>query len=89
VCPEKTKSLESSKRKHKSSKAISDADLQAATYLAGLSRMKMKKVVKKVVAAEVRRVPAAFDDLIDEPIRKGFFFCLWPNLRFNFVDIVL
>jgi hypothetical protein len=56
VCPEKTKSLESSKRKHKSSKAISDADLQAATYLAGHSRMKMKKVVKKVVAAEVRRV---------------------------------
>jgi hypothetical protein len=42
----------------------------------------MKKVVKKIVATEVRRVPATFDDLVDEP-RKGFFFCLWPDLRFN------
>jgi hypothetical protein len=34
----------------------------------------MKKAMKKVVAAEVQRVPATFDDLIDEPIRKGFSF---------------
>jgi hypothetical protein len=82
VCLEKTKSLESSKRKHKSTEVVSDAELQAATGLTGLSRKKMKKVVKKIVAAEVRRVPATFDDLVDEP-RKGFFFCLWPDLRFN------
>jgi hypothetical protein len=54
VCPEKTKSVESSKRKHKSFEVISDVELQAATGLAGLSRKMMKKVVKKVVAAEVR-----------------------------------
>jgi hypothetical protein len=42
----------------------------------------MKKVVKKVAAAEVRRVPAAFDDLVDEP-GTCFFFCLWPDLRLN------
>jgi hypothetical protein len=42
----------------------------------------MKKAVKKIAAAEVRCVPTAFDDLVNEP-RKGFFFCLWPDLRFN------
>jgi uncharacterized protein YktA (UPF0223 family) len=62
VCPEKTKSLESNKRKHQSTEGVTDVELQAATSLTGLSRKKMKKVVKKVVTAEVRRVPAAFDD---------------------------
>jgi hypothetical protein len=81
MCPEKTKSLVSSKRKHKSSEAVSDAELQAATGLAGLSQKKMKKVVKKIVAAEIRRVPATFDDLIDELIRKGFYFCPWPEIQ--------
>jgi uncharacterized protein YktA (UPF0223 family) len=73
MCPEKTKSLVSSKRKHKSSEAVSDAELQAATDLAGLSQKKMKKVVKKITAAEVWRVLAAFDDLIDETHQKRFF----------------
>jgi hypothetical protein len=41
--------------------------------------------VKKVAAAEVRRVPAAFDDdFPTESIQKGFF--SWPFLRFNFPE---
>jgi uncharacterized protein YktA (UPF0223 family) len=72
VCPEKTRSLESSKRKHKSTEVVSNVELQAATGLTGLSRKKMNKVVKKIAVAEVRRVPATFDDLVDEP-RQGFF----------------
>jgi hypothetical protein len=44
---------------------------------------KAKKVVKKVVSSEVRRVPSAFDDdLFVESSQKGSFF--WPLLRFNF-----
>jgi hypothetical protein len=81
VCPEKTKSLESNKRKHKS-EGVSDAELQAAIVLAGLSRKKTKKAVKKVAAVEVRCIPTAFDDLVDEP-GTCFFFCLWPGLIFN------
>jgi hypothetical protein len=42
VRPEKTKSLESSKRKRKSSEAILDVELQAASSLAQLSRNKIK-----------------------------------------------
>jgi hypothetical protein len=76
VCPEKTRSLESSKRKHKSTEAVSDAELQAATSLTGLSRKKMKKAMKKVVSAGVWQIPSA------EPIQKGF--SSWPFLRFNF-----
>jgi hypothetical protein len=38
--------------------------------------------MKKIGAVEVRRVPAALDDLVDGP-RKGFFFCLWPDFIFN------
>jgi hypothetical protein len=38
ICPEKTKSLESSKRKKKASEGISDAVIQAASILAGLSK---------------------------------------------------
>jgi hypothetical protein len=64
-----------------STEAVSDDELQVATSLTGLIRKKMKKAVKKIVVAELRRVPAAFDDLVDEP-RKGFLFCLWPDLRF-------
>jgi hypothetical protein len=38
-----------------------------------LSRKKTKKAVKKIVVAEVRRVPSAFDDdMIVEPSHKGF-----------------
>jgi hypothetical protein len=54
ACPERTKSLESSKRKRRSSKAVSDAELQAASGLAGLSRKKIKKAVRKVAIAEIR-----------------------------------
>jgi hypothetical protein len=83
LCLEKTRSLESSKRKHKSTEAISDAELQAAIGLTGLSGKKMKKAVKKVVSAGVRRIPSAFDDdFLAEPIQKGF--SSWPFLRFNF-----
>jgi hypothetical protein len=39
----------------------------------------MKKAVKKVAAAEVQRVPSAFnDDLLAEPSQKGF--SSWPFL---------
>jgi hypothetical protein len=83
VQPSKTKSLESSKRKRKNSEQVSNAELQAASSLAQMSRKKAKKAVKKVVSSEVRRVPSAFDDdLFVESSQKGFFFC--PLLRFNF-----
>jgi hypothetical protein len=62
VQPAKTKSLESTKRKRRTSKQIEDIELQAASGLAQMSRKKAKKAVKKVVAAEVRRVPSAFHD---------------------------
>jgi hypothetical protein len=85
VCPEKTKSLESSKRMRKSSEAISDVKLQAASSLAQLGKKKIKTTVKKVVVPEVRCVPSAFDDdMIVEPSRKGFFSCLWHVMRFDF-----
>jgi hypothetical protein len=84
VRPEKTRSLESSKRKQKSSEVVSDIKLQAASSLAQLSRKKTKKAVKKIAIAEVRHVPSAFDDdMIIEPSHKGFLSCLWPDLRFN------
>jgi hypothetical protein len=54
ACPERTKSLESSKRKRRSSEAVSDAELQAAPGLARLSRKKIKKAVRKVAIAELR-----------------------------------
>jgi hypothetical protein len=83
VCSEKTKFLESSKRKHKSTDIASEVELRAATSLAGLSRKKLKKAVKKVAAAEVRRVPSAFDDdFFTEPVQKVF--TSWTFLRFNF-----
>jgi hypothetical protein len=85
IQPTKTRSLESSKRKRKTSEQVSDAELQLASSLAQMSRKKAKKVVKKVVSSEVRRVPSAFDDnLFTEPSRKGSFFC--PLLRFNFCE---
>jgi hypothetical protein len=71
------------KRKRKYSEQVSDAELQAASSLAQMSRKKAKKVVKKIVSSEVRRVPSAFDDdLFMEYSQKGFFF--WPLSRFNF-----
>jgi hypothetical protein len=83
VQPSKTRSLESSKRKCKTSEQVSDAELQAASSLAQMSRKKAKKAVKKVVSSEVRRVPSTFDDdLFVESSQKGSFF--WPLLRFNF-----
>jgi hypothetical protein len=83
VQPSKTKSLESSKRKRKSSEQFSDAKLQAAFSLAQMSHKKAKKAVKKVVSSEVRRVTSAFDnDLFVESSQKGSFFC--SLLRFNF-----
>jgi hypothetical protein len=60
VQPAKTKSLESTKRKRKSSEQVSDVELQVASSLAQMSRKKAKKAVKKIVATEVRRVPFAF-----------------------------
>jgi hypothetical protein len=73
IQPTKTKSLESSKRKRKSSERLSDAELQAASFLVRMSRKKSKKAVKKVVSSEVRRIPSAFDDnLFMEPVsQKG------------------
>jgi hypothetical protein len=83
VVPSKTKSLESSKCKRRSSEQVSDAELQAASSLAQMRHKKAKKAVKKVVSSEVRRVPSAFnDDLFVESSQKGSFFS--PLLRFNF-----
>jgi hypothetical protein len=83
VQPSKTKSLESSKCKRRTSKQVSDVELQAASSLAQMSRKKSKKAVKKVVSSGVRRVPSAFDnDVFTEPERKGSLF--WPLLRFDF-----
>jgi hypothetical protein len=62
VKPSRTRSLEWSKRKRKTSERTSDAELQAASGLAQMSRKKLKKAVKKVSSTEVRRVPSAFDD---------------------------
>jgi hypothetical protein len=74
VQPAKTKSLKSTKRKCRTSEKISDVELQAASSLAQMSGKKAKKAVKKIVGAEVRWVPSAFDDdLFAEPKQKGFF----------------
>jgi hypothetical protein len=85
VCPDKTKSLESSKRKRKASEGVSDAEIQVASSLAQLGQKKNKTAIKKIVAVEVRRVPSALfdDDMIDEARPKGFFSRLWCDLRFN------
>jgi hypothetical protein len=47
ICPSKTKSLESSKRKRKASESTFEIEIQAASGLANLSRKKSKKVVKR------------------------------------------
>jgi hypothetical protein len=84
VCPERTRSLESHKRKRKSSEVVSDTEIQAASSLAQLSEKKTKKAVKKVAIADVRCVPSAFDeDIIIEPNHKGVVSFLWPYFRFN------
>jgi hypothetical protein len=46
VRPKKTKSLESSKQKRKSSEVVSDVELQVASSLAQLSQKKTKKTAK-------------------------------------------
>jgi hypothetical protein len=53
VQPTKTRSFEPSKRKRKTSEQVSDAELQAASSLAQMSRKKAKKAVKKIVSTEV------------------------------------
>jgi hypothetical protein len=82
VQPSKTKSLESTKCRRRNSEQISDAELQAASGLAQMSRKKSKKAVKKVASSDVQRVPSVFDDIFVEPEPKGPFF--WPLLRFDF-----
>jgi hypothetical protein len=85
VQPAKTKSLKSTKQKHKSSEHVSDVEFQAASILAQMSRKKAKKAVKKIIAAEVRQVPSAFDDdIFAEPSQNGL--PSWPFLRFNFQE---
>jgi hypothetical protein len=61
-----------------------DAELQAASGLAKMSRKKLKKAVRKVSSVGVRRVPSAFDDdaSIEAVSREGVYF--WP--LFNFRD---
>jgi hypothetical protein len=54
VQPSRTRSLESSKHKRRTSEQISDVELQAASGLAQMSRKKLKKVVKKVASSEVQ-----------------------------------
>jgi hypothetical protein len=48
VKPSRTRSLESSKRKRKTSDRTSDAELQVASGLAQMSRKKLKKTARKV-----------------------------------------
>jgi hypothetical protein len=73
IHPEKTRSLESSKRKRKSSEIVLDTELQAATSLTQMSRKKTKKAIKKIATTEVQRVLSTFDDdLFAEPSQKGF-----------------
>jgi ribosomal protein L14E/L6E/L27E len=69
----KTKSLESTKHKRNSSENVSDAELQAATSLAQMSRKKAKKVVKKIVTTEVRQslLPSTMTSS-PNPTRKVF-----------------
>jgi lysyl-tRNA synthetase class I len=84
VQPMKTKSLESSKWKRKYSEQVSEVELQAASSLAQLSQKKAKKAVKKIAAAEVRRVPSAFDDdIFVEPSQKGFFLLAFLKIQFS------
>jgi hypothetical protein len=54
VQPAKTKSLESSKWKRKSSEHFSDVELQVSNTLDQMSQKKAKKSIKKIVAEEVR-----------------------------------
>jgi hypothetical protein len=86
VKPSRTRSLESSKRKHKTSERVLDVELQAASGLAQMRRKKLKKAVKKISSSGVRRVSSAFDDdvFVGADSQKGF--CFWPLLRFNFRD---
>jgi hypothetical protein len=86
VKPSKTRSLDSSKCKRKTSEQISDVELQAASGLAQMSRKKLKKAVKKVSSSGVRQVPSAFDDdlFVEAGSQKGS--CFWPLLRFNIRD---
>jgi hypothetical protein len=77
VVPSKTESLESLKRKRRSSKQVSDIELQAASSLAQMRHKKAKKAVKKIVCSEVRRVPSTFNnDFPMELAQKGF--SSWP-----------
>jgi hypothetical protein len=83
VVPSRTKSLETSKRKRRSSEQVSDVELQVASSVAQMRHKKAKKAVKKIVSSEVRRVPSAFkDDFPMELAQKGF--SSWPFLRFYF-----
>jgi hypothetical protein len=84
--PSKTRSLESSKRKRRTSEQISDAELQVASGLAQMSRKKSKEAVRKVASSGVRQVLSAFDDnlFVEAASQKGS--CFWPLLRFNFQD---
>jgi hypothetical protein len=54
VQPSKTRSLESTKCRRRTPEQISDAELQAASGLAQMSRKKCKKAVKKVVSSGVQ-----------------------------------
>jgi hypothetical protein len=76
VKPSRTRSLESSKRKRKTSDRTSDAELQAASGLAQMSCQKLKKAARKVSSVVVRRVPSAFDDdaFVEADSRKGVCF---------------
>jgi hypothetical protein len=87
VKPSRTRSLESSKRKRKTYERTSDAELQAASSLAQMSRKKLKKAVKKVSSTGVRRVPSAFDDdvFVGADSHKGF--CFWPTERAPLLEV--
>jgi hypothetical protein len=59
-----------------------DAELQAASGLAQMSRKKLKKAARKVSSIGVRRVPSAFDNdaFVEADSQKGV--CFWPLFNF-------
>jgi hypothetical protein len=85
VKPSRTRSLESSKQKHKTYDRTSDAELQAASGLAQMSRKKLMKAARKVSSVGVRRVPSAFDDdaFVEADSHKGVCFGHLFNFRDN------
>jgi hypothetical protein len=64
--------LESSKRKRKTSEGVSNAEVEATSGLAALSKKKSKKVVKKVRIIQCVAPAFSDDEAEDEPHQSGY-----------------